>query len=315
MSDWREDEEEQPAPQDWSDVKRYVLGGAAFAGLVILWMIFARPGEEAASTRGFNLGPEAGSSPSSSGKPFSPRPKTGLDMVSSEIGDGPESVKPANFLGSQEPAASATAPAAAANPAQASAPPASAAPAPQPPPASSPADDAKALASAGIPTDAKGLSRLGATDGLLTALTEKLLDHPNVLKAIFNNKTVVNAFMNRKGAKENCQSGGALKSYLSDSGSGGMNSVLPVIQKALGNPSTASGLVSALADTEMVKQASACPSLQELSKDPTAVMTIAMANPKALSIVMDPRGAAALASNPQASSALAAVQSKMGGAQ
>lgn len=314
MSEWKEDEEEEAAPRDYSDLKRGALIGAGFAAIVVGWMIFARPGEEAASTRGFDLGSAGGSSPSASSRPFSPRPKTGLDLVSSEIGDGPESVKPANDLGSQDPAPRAAPPTAASQAQGAAPPPAPPAPAPAPAP-SSPADDAKALASAGIPTDAAGLGRLGAERGMLSSLAGKLLDHPNVLKAIFNNKTVVDAFMNRKGAKENCQSGGALKSYLSDSGDGGMNSVLPVIQKALGNPATASSLVSALADTEMVKRASACPSIQELSKDPTAVMTIAMANPKALSVVMDPRGAAALASNPQASSALAAVQSKMGGAQ
>ncbi|MDD5304001.1 MAG: hypothetical protein PHS14_12950, partial [Elusimicrobia bacterium] len=187
-------------------------------------------------------------------------------------------------------------------------------PAAAPPAPASAGDEAKDLAAAGIPTDAKGLSNLGAKEGLLSALAAKMLDHPKILAAIFNNKMVVDAFMSRKLVKQNCESGGALKSYLSDPNSGGMTKVVPVIQQALSQPATASALVSALAGTEMVKRLSDCPSAKALSNDSTAVVSIAMSNPKALGLLMDPRGMTALASNPQAAGLLSGLQSKMGGA-
>lgn len=315
MSQWSE-EEREPAPRDWDALKKNALIGAGCAGVVIAWMMFARPGDEASSTRGFNLGSEGGSSSGAPGRPFAERPKTSLDMVSSKIGDGPASVTP-NVL----PGSAASDPAAAASPSVESGPPPPAAAVPASAPAAMPpaaaasaADEAKALASAGIPTDANGLSNLGAKEGMLSSLAAKLLDHPKILAAVFNNKRVVDAFMSRAGVKENCESGGALKSYLSDPGSGGMTKVFPVIQQALSRPSTSSALVSVLAGTEMAKRVGDCPSLKALSNDSTAIASIAMANPKALGLLMDPRGMAAVASNPQAAGVLAGVQAKMGGA-
>ncbi|MDP3543249.1 MAG: hypothetical protein Q8T11_12345 [Elusimicrobiota bacterium] len=307
MSEWREQRESEP--WDWDTIKKMTLLGAGCGAAVIAWMMFASPGEEAASSRGFDMG-YAGSAPS--GRPFAARPTTSLDMVSSKIGDGPPGVT--SSLYRQAPAqddppapeAAASPPRSGAPPAQAEAPPAAAVP-------PSPAEEAQDLAKAGIPTDAKGLGELGAKPGLLSSLAAKLLDHPKVMAAVFNNKTVVHAFMSRPGVKQNCESGGALKAYLSDPGSGGMTKVLPVIQQALGRPQTSGALVSALAGTEMAKQLGACPSLKQVGNDPSAIASIAMANPKALGVLMDPRSAAALAANPQAAAAFASVTSKLGG--
>ena len=312
MSEWR-DEAKRSEPWDWDDIKLKVLIGACCGALVVAWMMFARPGDEVASSRGFDMGAEAGTRGSSSGRAFEPRPKTGLDMVSAKIGDGPPGVDPGIYRQSA-PAEASVAPASAAGPPPAAAPAPAANSPPAQAPATSAADEAKELASAGIPTDARGLTNLGAKEGLLSSLASKMLGHPKVLAAVFNNKMVVDAFMSRPRARENCQSGSALKNYLSDPNSGGMTRVFPVVQKALSDQGNASALVSALSGTEMVKRLSACPSLKEVSNDTGAIMSIAVANPKALSLVMDPRGAAALAANPQAASALASVTSKLGGA-
>lgn len=312
MSEW-ELEKDEP-PRDWSDLRNKILIGLGCTAAVIAWMVFSRPSDERPSARGFDMGSASGAP--SSGRPFAERPKTGLDMVSANIGSGPAGVDPGIYRGVLGgPAAEASKAAASPPPSGAPAPPAAAppaanAPAPAPP---SPQEEAKDLAQAGIPTDAKGLAGLGAKEGMLSALAGRMLDHPNVLRAIFNNKTVVDAFMARPRAKENCENAGALKGYLSDPKSGGMTNVFPVIQKALSS-GAASSLVGALADTEMVKRVSACPSLKTLSNDSSAITSIAMGNPQALSLLMDPRGAAALASNPQAAAALAGVQSKLGGA-
>ena len=90
MSEWREEPE---APErDWGDVRNKALIGAACAAAVIAWMLFARPGEEASSSRGFNLGSAGGSSGRASRGEADTRPKTSLDMVSSAVGDGPAGV-------------------------------------------------------------------------------------------------------------------------------------------------------------------------------------------------------------------------------
>lgn len=316
MSEW--DDEPDRGYREGGNLKRNVLIGAGCAALVIGWMVFARPGDEAPSTRGFDMGFASGGP--STGRAFEARPKTSLDMVSAKIGEAPAGMKLDYLPGSQEPQESQESinPAAATSQSTSTvlAPPAAAAPgrdpAAMPAPPVSAADEAKELASAGIPTDARGLANLGAKEGMLSSLAAKLLDHPKILAAVFNNKTVVNAFMARKGVQENCQSGGALKSYLSDPGSGGMTKVFPVIQQALGG-SNASGLVSALSGTEMAKALGGCPSIKELGNDSSAITSIAMANPKALGLLMDPRGMAAVASNPQAAGALAGLQSKLGG--
>ncbi|MBI2788368.1 MAG: hypothetical protein HYX59_06750 [Elusimicrobia bacterium] len=309
MSEWREERAES-APWDWDGIKLKALIGFGCVAAVVAWMMFASPSEETASSRGFNMG-AVGSAPAGApGRPFESRPKTSLEMVSAKIGDGPAGVTSSLYRPTAPSDASvAPAPAPAAGPAPAAAP----APAPAAPPVS-PADEAKDLASAGIPTDARGLQNLGAKEGMLSSLAAKMLDHPKVLAAVFNNKMVVDAFMSRARVRENCQNGGALKDYLSDPKSGGMTKVFPVIEKALSRPDNASSLVSALAGTEMVKRLSDCPSLKQVGNDSSAIVSIAMANPKALGLVMDPRGAAALASNPQAAAALAGVTSKLGGA-
>lgn len=309
MSEWRE-ERADSVPWDWDGLKLKALIGFGFVAAVIAWMMFARPDDEAASSRGFNMG-AVGSAPSGApGRPFESRPKTSLEMVSAKIGEGPAGVTSSLYRQTPPSEASVTpAPAPAAGPAP------SAAPAPSPAVApASPADETKELAAAGIPTDARGLSNLGAKEGMLSSLAAKMLDHPKILAAVFNNKMVVDAFMSRARVRENCENGGALKNYLSDPKSGGMTKVFPVIEKALSRPDNASSLVSALAGTEMVKRLSDCPSLKQVGNDSSAIVSIAMANPKALGLVMDPRGVAALSANPQAAAALAGVTSKLGGA-
>lgn len=311
MSEWRE-ERAQSAPWDWDGIKLKALIGFGCVAAVVAWMMFASPGEEAASSRGFNMG-AVGSAPSGApGRPFESRPKTSLEMVSAKIGDGPAGVTSSLYRQTPPSDASVSPAAAASQPPSAAPAPAPAAPAAAPP--ASAADEAKELASAGIPTDARGLQNLGAKEGMLSSLAAKMLDHPKILAAVFNNKMVVDAFMSRARVRENCENGGALKNYLSDPKSGGMTKVFPVIEKALSRPDNASSLVSALAGTEMVKRLSDCPSLKQVGNDSSAIVSIAMANPKALGLVMDPRGVAALSANPQAAAALAGVTSKLGGA-
>lgn len=279
-----------------------LLIGAAAVSMIGIWIWLSYPGDEAISSRGFDMGTggpalarqdhPAGASPAAA-----PRGDI-LAMIRREALPG--SVDLSSSGPSADPGllSKATPPVAAGAAAPRSIPPA-------PPEA-----DRRALAAAGIATDAKGLSNLGAQKGLLSAVTAKLIDHPSILRAIFNNKLVVDAFMSRDISRRNCSDSGALKSYLSDPNSAGMTKVFPVLQAVLANPMTA----ATLAGTDMAKRLTECPSVQAMSKDPTILLSAAVSNPKALQLLADPRLAQSLAANAQASSLLSGVTASMGGA-
>src|SRR4051812_34813060 len=97
MSEW--DEDEAAAPRDWGALKQRAAIGAGCAALVIGWMMYARPGDEASSSRGFNLGAGSVSAGGSGGKLFAARAPTSLDMVSAKIGAGPAGVTAGIYAG------------------------------------------------------------------------------------------------------------------------------------------------------------------------------------------------------------------------
>ncbi|MEQ1920548.1 MAG: hypothetical protein ABL955_15275, partial [Elusimicrobiota bacterium] len=99
MSEWKE-EAAEVAPRDWGPLKQGAIIGVGCSLAVIAWMIFARPSEEAPSTRGFNMSADGGGSSNASSRTFATRPKTSLDMVSSQIGDGPPGVSAGLYAGS-----------------------------------------------------------------------------------------------------------------------------------------------------------------------------------------------------------------------
>lgn len=284
----------QPDEEDWREIRRGFLAGAAGGLVVVLWMWLAHSPDETISSRGFDVSGGGGymgglpSQPSGSRMIFAKRDQEGgLASVAPEAVPG----------GASEPSDETEA-------------------APAPPPAAAPASaaakresDPRELAKAGLPTDARGLAGLGARKGLLSAVVEKFLDHPAVLKAVFNNKLVVDAFMSRDISKRNCSDAGALKSYLSDPNSAGMTKVYPVLQTVLSHPDAA----AALAGTEMADRITSCPSIKALSSDSSAVTAVAMSNPQAVMLMGDPRLTMAMASNPQASGMLSSMQSSMGG--
>ncbi|HAZ09216.1 MAG TPA: hypothetical protein DCZ01_12015 [Elusimicrobia bacterium] len=283
-----------------------LLVGAAAVAMIGAWIWLAHPGDETISSQGFNMGiggpapARPRDLPAGAAPALTPRESGDvLAMIRREplpgnIEHSPSgpSVDPGFLTKTTPPAA------------------AGAATPPSAPRSAPPEADRHALAAAGIPTDAKGLSNLGAQKGLLSAVTAKLLDHPAILKAVFNNKLVVDAFMSRDVSLRNCSDSGALKSYLSDPNSAGMTKVFPVLQAALSNPASA----AALAGTEMAKRVTECPSVRAMAKDPSAFMAVAVSNPKALQLLADPRLAQSLAAHSEASSLLSGVTASMGGA-
>lgn len=278
----------QPDEEDWRDIRRGFLAGAAAGSVVVLWMWLAHPGEETISSRGFDM-----SAAFSSSAPDRP---AGRIFAQRGQGEVPAAVRHESLSVSSAP--SSPLPVSGAAPVVVSPAPAAAAAAPE-----APASDPQELAKAGLPTDARGLTGLGAQKGLLSAVVEKFLDHPAVLKAVFDNKLVVEAFMSRDVSKRNCADAGALTSYLANPSSAGMTKVFPVLQAVLSHPDAA----ASLAGTEMSRRLTDCPSVKALSSDKAAVGTIAMSNPQAVVFLADPRLVQALASNPQAASLIGGI--------
>ncbi len=299
------------------DTKRNLLIGAGAVVAIVAWMCIARPGDEAPSSRGFNMSGSGASPNDVSGRLFRPRgQKTGLDFVGGKIGDGPASVTPGVLPGSSPPpdaalGSSAAAPPDSARSPSAEAPAASAAPATEEKPA---AQDAKAKsdprdATADLPKDAAGLNRLGSKAGLLSAMVAKALDHPDALRYLLNNKTLVNAYFSRDLVKKNCSSGSALKSYLMDSSnSQGVSEELGIARTMLRNPQAASAALG----TEFGKRMMDCPSVGEVAKDPGAALVIIGSNPALLSMLSDPNAAKVMNADPKAASLFGAAQSGLG---
>ncbi|HEX4047446.1 MAG TPA: hypothetical protein VH309_06410, partial [Elusimicrobiota bacterium] len=177
-------------------------------------------------------------------------------------------------------------------------------------PAAEAPPDPKELAAAGVPTDAAGLKRLGSDGGLLTGAIARLLDHPRILRALLDNKLVVDALMDRDDSKRNCADAGALQAGLSSPGAASYESqMMPLVSGVLSRPDT----LAAVAGSRMASRLMSCPSVQGLAHDPAGLMAIATSNPQAVSMVSDPRVTQALSSTSEGSSLLGGVQSSVGG--
>lgn len=298
MNGWRgwRNPDQQEDKADPVFLKLSFAIGALLGLLVLGWMRFARADEErVVSSSGFS---EGGAGLASS--PFSANPgaRTGLSLVSRSDAPPPSSVRLDSTPGVSPyaaPAPAQTAGAVAAAPAQAPA-----APAP-----SSPVDP-KEMAAAGLPTDAAGLQRFGSNNRMMTDAIARLIDHPRILKALFDNKLVVSALMDRETSRRNCSDASALQSALSSPDAGqAMNAFSSLFSSVLSRPDTA----AALAGSEMGSRLLSCPSVHALASSPAGLMGIVTSNPQALTMVSDPRIAQALSSLPQGPALLGGVQS------
>ena len=278
--------------------------GAGLGLLVLGWMMFARSGEEGVSSSGFSEGGAAVAS-----TPFSRdrRGQTGLAMVHPSDAAAPASVRLDSTPGASPYAAGASDAGAAGSNAPAAPAPAAATAAGAAAAAGSPAAvDPKEMAAAGLPTDAAGLKKMGGDSGMMTDAIARLIDHPRILKALFDNKLLVGALMDGDSAKRNCNDAGALQSALSSPGAGSYTGqMMGLVSSVLSRPDT----VAALAGSEMGSRLLSCPSVHALASNPSGLMAIATANPQALQMVTDPRVAQALATIPQGPSLLGGVES------
>jgi hypothetical protein len=276
----------------------FAIGGV-LGLLVLCWMRFARADEErVVSSSGFSeSGAGLASSPFAPSRAPAPAPKTGLSLVSRSDAPPPSSVRLDSAPGGDRYAASSpgSPSGAAANPAPA-----------QAAAEAAPAADPKEMAAAGLPTDAAGLKRFGSDNRMMTDAIARLLDHPRLLKALFDNKLVVSALMDRETSQRNCSDGAALQSALSSPGAGqAMNAFSGLISNVLSRPDT----VAALAGSEMGSRLMACPSIHALASSPAGLASVVMSNPQAMTLASDPRVAQALTTLPQGPALLGDVQS------
>ncbi|MEW5906632.1 MAG: hypothetical protein AB1734_07640 [Elusimicrobiota bacterium] len=138
---------------------------------------------------------------------------------------------------------------------------------------------------------------VGHQTGYLTKAVGAAMKSPAAVKALLNNKYVVEGFMARSTVKQATSSPEALKEYLK--GPGPANFVNnPVVKAALNNPA----VVSAVASSGMVAALLDTPAGRQLMKDPAAVADLVNSNPDLISMAMqDPMLMSTLMSNPEVS--------------
>lgn len=185
------------------------------------------------------------------------------------------------------------------------------------PPGPPPGGDQKLSASeeerlknaAGDLSDPRRAKSVGAEDGLWTRAVTALAGSPKVLGFLLNNDLVVKAFMERPTSQRYCSSPSAYTSYLSNTKApGGVTHAMDVFERVLhADPKTpgvmfASKLGGAIMD---------CPSVKAIVKDEGAIHQIALANPRAVQMMLDPALMMGLASNPTAMDAFQGVQGSL----
>ncbi|NNN07512.1 MAG: hypothetical protein HKL90_16605 [Elusimicrobia bacterium] len=264
-------------------MKRGFAIAAACAALVLAWLWLARPEDVGVSEGGFDVGGLTGGL-ASGARPglFDARRPAVLPLIGRNDGAAP-SASMAETVGAVGAA-----------------------------PLAPPADGAAELARLGAPSDPAGLQSLGTKKGLFSRLAAAAAAHPAALRALLNNKLLVDAYFSRDLVRRNCDSAAALKSYLMNgSDPQGVSEEVSMVRGYLGDPAAAASAVGAAAGTEFAQRLASCPSVRQLASDPGAALQIGAANPALLGLVADPAAAAALASNSQGAAALAGVQSAL----
>ncbi|MCX5791893.1 MAG: hypothetical protein NTY45_06705 [Elusimicrobia bacterium] len=157
------------------------------------------------------------------------------------------------------------------------------------------ASEAAQPAQAAVPPEAaKKQAGLGVQKGYLTYAVGKAMDNPGVVKALLNNKFVINGFMSRGTVKAASGSAQGLANYLKGGGPANfLNN--PVVKAAMNNPA----IVSAVASSGLVGAMLQTPAAQALMKDPDAIADLISSNPQLVALAMsNPATLTTLMNNP-----------------
>lgn len=161
-------------------------------------------------------------------------------------------------------------------------------------------------------TDPDQATAVGASDGPWSALLGAVANSPRILSFILNNDAVVKAFMSRPTTKKNCASASAYTSYLANPAAPrGVSHAMNVFEKALhGNVENPTVIFS----SKLAHAFTECPSVKSIVKDRSAIQEIAIGNPRALTMMLDPALMKGLSANPAAMSAFGGIQASLPGA-
>ncbi|MDA8242709.1 MAG: hypothetical protein M0025_01130 [Elusimicrobia bacterium] len=137
----------------------------------------------------------------------------------------------------------------------------------------------------------KAQTGMGYQKGYLTTAVSKVLGSPAAVKALLNNKYIVNGFMSRATVKAATGSPEGLANFLKGPGpSNFINN--PVVKAALNNPAivsavASSGLIGAMMDTPAAKALMNDPDkLADIVNSNPQLMQLAMQNPQTLTMLM-----------------------------
>ena len=132
---------------------------------------------------------------------------------------------------------------------------------------------------------------MGYQKGYLTTAVSKVMGSPAAVKALLNNKYIVDGFMSRPTVKAATGSPEGLANFLKGPGPGNFINN-PVVKAALNNPAVvsavaSSGLIGAMIDTPAAKALMNNPDLlgDVINSNPQ-LMQLAMQNPQALTMLM-----------------------------
>ena len=154
---------------------------------------------------------------------------------------------------------------------------------------------ASAAGAAADPGESKKSFGLGLACGALTKASEKLLNNPKALGALFNNDYVVKGFMSRDTVKQATASPAALAAYLKNPANMNKFMAKAPVQSGMNNRE----LVNAVASSKLAGAMLDTPGGKALLKDPSAMADILKANPGLINVLGNPVMIEALMNNPK----------------
>lgn len=147
------------------------------------------------------------------------------------------------------------------------------------------------------PKEAKKSFGMGLAYGALTKASEKLLNNPAALSALFNNDYVVKGFMSRDTVKQATASSASLANYLKNPANLSKFMAKAPVQRGMDNQD----LVNAVASSKLAGAMLDTPGGQALLKDPAALADVLKSNPELGKVLANPVMLSALMNNPKTS--------------
>lgn len=153
------------------------------------------------------------------------------------------------------------------------------------------------------PEDAKKSQSMGMAYGAISKAVGKLMNNPDAVAAILNNKYVVNGFMSRDTVKNATRNSASLAAYLKNPAN--LNNFMgkDVVRRGMDNRE----LVNAVAGSQLVGALLDTPGGKALLKDPMAIADIMRSNPGMADVLQNPAILSALVSNPKTSGVVSSI--------